>query len=86
MMQFLHSGVHRAFLRDLMRPFPVAGEVPPELFVVQCPQCRTDYFANPLREVPALALLATRRAIRATVRTRLAGECPDHTHRFDIDL
>ena len=86
MTQFLHSGVHRAFLRDLTRQFPVAGEVSPELFVVQCPQCRTDYFANPLREVPPLAQLAARRTIRAAARMRLERECPDHTHRFDIDL
>ena len=83
-MEFLHGGVHRAFLRDLTRRPPVAGEVPPELFVVGCPRCGLEYFAHPLGELPPLRARAARMAARVAARTRLQEECPDHGHRFEL--
>lgn len=85
MVEFLHTGVHYAFWRDLTRRFTVAGEVSPELLVVTCPTCGADYFAHPLREVPPLTALTRRSAARRSARAHLAGECPDHGHRFALD-
>lgn len=85
-MEFLHRAVHIAFWRDLTRTLTVAGEVPPEVFEVACPDCGAPYFANPLRDIPPRAALAVRQAARASARARLSEQCPDHAHRFQVPL
>lgn len=82
-MQFLHSGVHRDFRRDLSRQVTISGEVFADVFLVECPRCGDEYFANPLGEIPPRSALAVRQAARAAARARLNEDCPDHVHRFD---
>lgn len=80
-MRFLHAGVYVQRHRELVADAPVSGDTPPGPFTVVCPRCGDTYVADigpydepwDLEEQEWAAV------------TLLAGECPDHAHRFDTE-
>ena len=77
-MDFLHARIHHARLAELRAgaasPFDFARGV----VFVHCPVCGDAYFADRSPEVEPILLNGK------AAQVKLAGECPDHAHRFSV--
>ena len=79
-MDVLHARIHRVRLLQLMASW--RSRALPDVLLIDCPRCHDQYFADAEREVEPFLLQEARWA----ARVQLAQECPDHPHRFIVDV
>ncbi len=79
-MEFLHARIHHARLHELSATGQTSADFARDVVFVHCPTCGDAYFADLDPEEEPQLLDDEEWA----AQTRLAGECPDHAHRFTV--
>ncbi len=77
---FHHWRVHRTYLRAILESRTPAHVA--RLLVARCPRCGVLYFS---RSAGALAV-SDAENLEEVVGAYLAHECPDHAHRFAVEV
>ena len=80
MVRFLMARVHRGRYRQLVAGAGLPSEAVPDVALIACPVCGHEYFAD----LEPGAEPWDEEALEWLALELLAGECPDHAHRFVV--